>query len=579
MIDWQALLEDFNSTRSPEDQYSLDRLQEIAEPVKIGPTWQSDDEGYFLVPKLTLGWTIAEWCSDWLYAPPDSPDIELGTPWAFTDEQLRWLLWWYAIDESGKFIYRKGVLQRCKGWGKDPLLALVSIVEFVGPCRFAGFSYETGEPLCKQQEMAEVQIAATSLEQTKNTMDMIKAIMSPDLIAKHGIRIGADLVRAHHGTHKIKAVTSNWRALEGKRATFVVLNETHHWVSGNGGHEMYNVIEGNKTKGAKRGSRYLAITNAYLPGEDSVAERMRLSWEKVADGMSVDTGTMYDSLEAHEMVPLHGDILAYVLGRVCGDATWLSIEDTIASILDPDNSPARSRRMYLNQVVASDESLHTPGGWAALSDTEAKPILPGDTIVLGFDGSKTRDSTALLAIRVSDSYVELLDLWERPEANDWWQVPRDEVDARVRECFEAYNVVAFYADVAYWEAYLDLWAKDFGAKVQTRASARHPFAFDMRSMKAATSAHESLLSAVRDGLLKHGGDGPAGSLGKRLRVHVLNAVRRENVWGVYFGKESKDSPRKVDAYAALLLAYKALTDFRLKAKPSEKPRSSRGFWL
>jgi hypothetical protein len=29
-----------------------------------------------------------------------------------------------------------GVLQRPKGWGKDPLLAVICMVEFVGPSRF-----------------------------------------------------------------------------------------------------------------------------------------------------------------------------------------------------------------------------------------------------------------------------------------------------------------------------------------------------------------------------------------------------------------------------------------------------------
>jgi hypothetical protein len=37
--------------------------------------------------------------------------------WQFTLEQLRFVLWWYAVDESGEFVYRTGVLQRLKGWG------------------------------------------------------------------------------------------------------------------------------------------------------------------------------------------------------------------------------------------------------------------------------------------------------------------------------------------------------------------------------------------------------------------------------------------------------------------------------
>jgi hypothetical protein len=48
---------------------------------------------------------------------------------------MRFILWWYAVDEFGRFVYRKGVLQRMKGWGKDPLLAVICLVELVGPSR------------------------------------------------------------------------------------------------------------------------------------------------------------------------------------------------------------------------------------------------------------------------------------------------------------------------------------------------------------------------------------------------------------------------------------------------------------
>src|SRR4051794_21637497 len=86
------------------------------EPVYIGPTWQRDAFGRWLLPECTLGWQIAGWCAKYLRS-------ETGGPWKFTREQLRFVLWWYAVDENGRFPYRKGVLQRMKGWGKDPLLA------------------------------------------------------------------------------------------------------------------------------------------------------------------------------------------------------------------------------------------------------------------------------------------------------------------------------------------------------------------------------------------------------------------------------------------------------------------------
>jgi len=79
--------------------------------VKIGPTWQRDEDGHLLPPPpLSLGWHIARWAGKWL-------QHETGNPWHFTDEQFRFLLYWYSMGVDFRFNYRDGVLQRLKGWG------------------------------------------------------------------------------------------------------------------------------------------------------------------------------------------------------------------------------------------------------------------------------------------------------------------------------------------------------------------------------------------------------------------------------------------------------------------------------
>ena len=87
-------------------------------------------------PEHTLGWNVIPWCEDQLEIPHGS---NVGDPWRFTREQGRFLLWWYSVDEDGRFLYRRGVLRRSKGWGKDPFAAVVCIAELLGPVRFAGW--------------------------------------------------------------------------------------------------------------------------------------------------------------------------------------------------------------------------------------------------------------------------------------------------------------------------------------------------------------------------------------------------------------------------------------------------------
>ena len=84
-----------------------------------------------------------------------------------------------------------------------------------------------------------------------------------------------------------------------------------------------------------------------------------------------------------------------------------------------------------------------------------------------------------------------------------------------------------------------------------------------------TLATERLVAGIQDGSLRHDG-------GSLLRRHVLNARRRPNRWGISFGKERRDSPRKVDAFAALQLADMARAD--LLNVTSRKPQRSGRIW-
>lgn len=103
-------------TLNAADTEELDLTVENFPPKILGPTWRRDAEGAFLRPKHSLGWQIAGWVQEHILDP--NGDAHDPRPWRFTNEQLRFLVWWYAVNSDGEFIYRQGVLQRLKGWGK-----------------------------------------------------------------------------------------------------------------------------------------------------------------------------------------------------------------------------------------------------------------------------------------------------------------------------------------------------------------------------------------------------------------------------------------------------------------------------
>jgi hypothetical protein len=525
------------------------------EPVHLGPTWERDPEhpSGWRLPKLTLGWSILRWQATRLQHAD-------GRPWRYSPEQLRLFLWWYSITSSLRFEFRDGVIQRIKGWGKDPFAATLCGTEFVGPCRPDPSGRTVTDPWGNEHPAgiehpeAWVQLAAVSKDQNRNTMTLFPGLFTKQAIEEYSINLGKEIIYAHKGARRIEAVTSSPRALEGGRPTFTLRNETHHWLRNNDGHEMDAVIDRNAAKSADGASRALSITNAYEPGEDSVAERAREAHDNIAAGRYVDVGLFYDSLEAPPDAPLTAEAAPAVVSAVRGDSTWLDVDRIVAGILDPRNPPSRSRRFWYNQIVASEDAWVSPQEFDRNADPD-RVVELGAQITLGFDGSKSDDHSALIGSLIDSDYTFEIKTWVPDDHTN--EVDRADIDRTVHEAFEMYDVVGFYSDLHPWESYVDAWAEEFGDDLCAKASTRHAIAWDMRGRTAEfTAAAESLHGSITDenGTWRHCGS-------KAMRQHFVNARRSPNKWGISVRKEHRESPRKIDSVPAAILARKARMDY------------------
>jgi phage terminase large subunit-like protein len=537
-----------------------------APPHVTGPTWRKTVDGGWWLPEKTLGWGVLNWWAQYVKTPGGEHAGEAFMP---TLEQARWVLWWYAVDETGRYCYRNGVLRRLKGWGKDPLGAALSLAELCGPVAFGGFDLK-GEPVGKPRHAAWIQIVAVSQEQTKNTMSLFPVMISAKLKEDYKLEVNKTIIYSEVGG-RIESVTSSPHSMEGNRPTLVIRNETQWWVEASAGHALAGVIEGNVTK--IQGSRTLSICNAHIPGEDSVAERDYDAWQAVQTGQAVDVGTLYDALEAPADTPVSEipsekeDPEGYAAGLAKlregieiarGDSVWLPVDTIVESVLDVKNPITESRRKFLNQVNASEDSWLAPYEWDVCAVPEAT-LVRGDRITLGFDGSKSNDWTALVACRVEDGCLFPLGVWN-PERHGG-QVPREDVDAMVRSAFDRYDVVAFRADVYQFEAYVDTWSRDFKKQVKVNASPNNPIAFDMRGQtKRFAFDCERFLDAVLEREVSHNGS-------VTLRQHILNARRHPTSFdAISIRKASKDSSKKIDAAVCSVLAFGARQDYLMSKK-------------
>lgn len=577
-------------------------------PVRIGPTWQTTPDGHWLLPDASLGWAVLAWSGLHL-------QHRLGEPWTYTLEQARWLLWWYALDERGRFLRTDAVLQRLKGWGKDPLGACVCLNELVGPVRFGGWA-DNDTPVAVDVPEAWVATAAVGLEQTKNTMRLLPSLPTPEALVRFGLQIGKESVYALGDERFMQAVTSSPRSLQGRRHTFVLLNETHEWVASNAGHDMTAVLEDNAAKSPGGAARTVRITNAPQPGEDSVAERDWDAYEAALTGEAEDPGILYDSLEAHAEAPLivtvrvdptdpdsdidHDatrdatrDAITEVVQTVRGDAWWLSIERIVTRVLDVRSPPSRSRRMWFNQKRAAEDARFLP----ADVDRAARPdevLAARERVVLFGDLSKSDDATALVGCRLADGHVFTINVWVPGRRGDGHTVSRAEVAHAIREAITGAGVLAGRYDVAacwidpgemteeetgrpYWSATLDELHRELAPRLSVWASGKsstrpHALAWDMRSPandQQFTEAVETFAAELESGEVTHDGH-------PLLVRHLKNARRRPGRYGVGMGKEHRESKKKIDAGVAAVGA-RMLRRIVLNREAAEPKKPRTGF--
>lgn len=551
------------------------------EPVKIGPTWQWDNG--WVLPEATLGWNYLAWCGQWLRGRRG--------PWQFTAEQARFELWFYALNSDGSFLNHSAVLQRLKGWGKDPIAACKGVASMVADISFD--HWEGDRPVGRDEPNAWIQLVAVSQEQTQNTTKLFPSLISPEARKQYGMQVQKQSVWALGDTRQIQAVTSSPLALEGGRPTLIIRNETQNWLDSNGGHEMAGVIEGNAAKSEGGAARILDICNAYRPGQDSIGQRVREGWGDAQgdEATNVDFGLLYDSLEAPPEAPLTVEAAPSVVRAIRGDSTWLDVKRIIQSITNPANPPSESRRKWYNQITAAEDAWATPQAWDALQ----AELTGSDEDQWGvfFDGSKSDDATAAGACRVSDGFRVVIGMWQRPKglpASERWLVPRDLVDLRMREFMDSHpNVVGLFGDPShavddedgdrYWDGLLDEWHRRWKDRLSVwatgsqKTSGGHSIIWDMSSpqhVREFTEACGRTLAEIETGEMRHDGDG-------RLRRHVLNARRSPNKFGVSISKRHRESKDKIDL-AVCMIGSGLVRRQYLNSLKKERERTGRAYF-
>lgn len=529
----------------------------------------------------SLGWLGLAWMEALVLHGPG--DVQ-GEPVMHGDEMSEFVAGCYALGEDGRRLYDSAFFSRPKGGDKSGLEGRVGLFEALGPCRFGGwadggelyrdpwglgfeYEYQPGEPMGRPVRVPYIRCMATEEGQTGNVYDTIHFNLTEGPLSEAmPRRDDAGLTRILlPGGGEITPSTASSASKDGGKETFVAFDETHLYNTPEL-RRMYATVTRNLRKRKKIAETwFLEGTTMFAAGEESVAEATYKLAERIREGRAVRQRLLFDHRWG-DCDDLTDEVaLRAAIAEAYGDAmAWNDLDGLVDEFFEGRSATVDSRRYFLNSPSSSVDAWLTEYEWAARGPGRggdgAPAPAPGDVVTLGFDGSRKRargvtDATALVGCRVTDGHLFQIRVWEQPPGQSDWQVPATEVQAEVRAAFDRYAVVGFYADPAKWETYVADWEAAYGSRLRVKASREHPIQWWMTGgrVTATVRALEKFESAVLDGELTHDG-------ASELTRHVLAARRRVSRSGLQIAKEHPDSPNKIDAAIAAVLAWQARLD-------------------
>lgn len=189
--------------------------------------------------------------------------------------------------------------------------------------------------------------------------------------------------------------------------------------------------------------------------------------------------------------------------------------------------------------------------------TRANPgraVESGERVALGFDGSISDDETVVYGC-TEDGHLFLVGAWSRPPgAPSTWRIPRDEVNAKVAETFDRFDVGRMYADTPKWREEIGAWVDEYNTRGNERV-----LALDTYSARRFAPMCDGFVTAIDEGRLSHDGD--------ELLTQALAACARKQARladdpddGCSRFVIVKADTRKIDRAVAAVLAYGAATE-------------------
>lgn len=432
----------------------------------------------------------------------------------------------YLLRPDGIRRYRRGLLGLPRKNGKSTLGSGIALF---------GLFDEPG---------AEVYSCAGDKEQARIVFAEARRAVEADPDLSANLRLYRDAIEypAMHAVYRVLSAEAYTK--EGLNPSLVIFDELHVQPTD----ELWNVM--NQGSGTRLQPLVLAITTAGVKsdqtGGDSICYTLYQKGKRIEAGEVDEPTFFFRWWEAPDDAPYDDPATWAAANPAYGD--YLYPEDFESVIRTVPEADFRTKR--LNQWVNTQRSWLPTGAWDGCID-KGRLVASDEPVVLGFDGSWTGDSTALVGCTIRDPHLFVVGAWERPIDDPHWRVDSDEVDLALRRAVNELNVVEIACDPHEWRQQIATWEDDGLPVTEWITSTATRMVPACKEFYTATLEHK----------LTHDGD-------PRLARHLSNATIREDRYGVRITKERANSPRKIDLAVAAIVAYDRARFHEPEARPA-----------
>lgn len=427
----------------------------------------------------------------------------------------------YARDEQGGLVAQTALIGMPRKNGKSALSSAA-----IGLYSLIAEGIEGGE----------VVAVAAEKEQARIVFGEAKRMIESCELADQ-VQLYKDSIYVPDSKSVFRVVSAEAYSKEGLNPSRVIMDELHAHKN----RELFDVFSlamGNRGKIAQ----LVAITTAGVKsdstGRDSIAYTLYQYGQKVARGEIVDPSFFMAWWQAPDECDFR-DPKNWELANP-GFDDIVSRQDFESAVRRTPEAEFRTKR--LNQWVSSSVAWLPYGAWDSCAGEFE--LHNDDEIVLGFDGSYSGDASVIVGAVVPKSEddpvkVFLVKAWEKDLTlhGDDWRVDTLEVEQTILDFCQTHpNVREIVCDPYRWQRSMGV-LEDAGLPV-----VEYP-----QQPSRMIRACQVFYDAVAEKRLVHNGE-------PILSRHLDNAVTKMTPAGVHIRKESPNSPRKIDAAVAAVMA-------------------------